>query len=386
MRIAYIVHTFKVGGLEHCVARLADKLDRERFQPLVICLDRNGDAENWIERDDVPIIALNKKEGNDIRVVQRLCRVLRQHRVDVVHSHNWGTLVETALARRSAGVRWHVHAERGMAYGSEHVALWRRVLRDRVKKWAFRSTDAVVAVSESIRDDLASCGIAPASRITVIPNGVDVSLTEDPGTARCAIRRRLGIGDHAFVIGSIGRLVKVKDYPTIINAMAKLREAQHDVYLVIVGDGGERDNLRAHLEETGLQDRCFLPGNQGDVPRWLAAMDVYVNSSLSEGMSQAILEAMAAGLPIVTTDAGDSARLVNGDGSCGFVVQPGDSLALAERLTAVVTDPRLRVCFSQNARQRHLSCFATSIMLQRYENLYASLEVQTRTIPPSLST
>src|SRR5690242_12707653 len=102
LRVALVVHTFEIGGIERHVARLASRLDRQKFRPLIICLARTGKAAQWIETDDVPVIELHKQPRNDLRVVFRLARTLRDERIDVVHSHNWGTLLETTLARRWA--------------------------------------------------------------------------------------------------------------------------------------------------------------------------------------------------------------------------------------------------------------------------------------------
>ena len=135
MRVAYVVCTFETGGLERCIARLCSHLDRDRFRPMVVCLSRSGAAADWIERDDVPIVELGKRAGNDPLLVRRLARTLKEDRVDVVHSHNWGRLVETSLARRWAGVPVHVHAERGTLMGDLNGGGLRSRLRAAVAAW-----------------------------------------------------------------------------------------------------------------------------------------------------------------------------------------------------------------------------------------------------------
>ena len=114
VRIAFVVHTFDMGGLERCVARLVNRLDPARFEPMIVCMDRNGDAAGWLQRPDVPIVELRKRAGNDPAVIRRLAKTLRENRIDVVHSHNWGTLLETVLARRWAKTAYHGHAEHGL--------------------------------------------------------------------------------------------------------------------------------------------------------------------------------------------------------------------------------------------------------------------------------
>ena len=162
-----------MAGLERCIARLVNHLDDSRFSPIIVCLDRNGDAAAWLTRDDVPIVELHKRAGNDLPAIRRLAGALRRYEVDVVHSHNWGTLLETVLARRWARVPVHVHAEHGLAFGDQAISAWRRRLRRQVARWALRRVDAVVAVAEQVRQRLTARFGYPAENVRVIGNGVD---------------------------------------------------------------------------------------------------------------------------------------------------------------------------------------------------------------------
>ncbi|MCO6459414.1 MAG: glycosyltransferase, partial [Pirellulaceae bacterium] len=149
-RLAYIVHSMQAGGLEKCVADLATHLDPERWQPLVICLTRSGPAADWIRRPHVPVVELHKRAGNDWGLVRRLVQTLRQWNVELAHSHNWGTLVETSLACRRSQVA-HVHAEHGLELNGLRLRGARSRLRRWARQWAFRRADAVVAVADSVR-------------------------------------------------------------------------------------------------------------------------------------------------------------------------------------------------------------------------------------------
>lgn len=370
MRIAYIVHTFETGGLERCVARLLNHLDRHRFEPCLICLNRNGSAANWVEMDDVPVFELNKRSGNQPLVVQRLARVLREQQVDLVHSHNWGTLVETDLARRWANVPIHVHAERGTVLGSLERRGMRAWLRARVTHSVLQRVDAIVAVSESVQARLAEVCRLPSDSIQVISNGVDVPRLEDPLLERRTLRRQLGISEGSIVIGSVGRLVRVKDFGNAVTALGHLVRDGVDVHLLLVGDGPFRETLEDQAKAAGVSDRLHLVGQQQNIASWLSAMDLYVNSSLSEGMSQAILEAMATGLPLVVTDVGENARLAGGDDACGLVIPPGDSPALADAVKQLAADSARRAELARRATERHRFEYSTKRMLSVYEQLY----------------
>lgn len=373
LRLAYVVHSFDVGGLERCVAHLCNGLDRARFRPMVVCLSRNGGAAAWIEREDVPIVEVGKRAGNDLAAVGRLARILREHRIDLVHSHNWGTLIETSFARRSAPVPVHVHAERGTLLGDASLRGPRVWLRAKAARWAMNRADCVVTVAESLRQKLlARCGPL-AKPIQVIPNGVARPRVTKSDAELRELRQSLGIPPEATVLGSVGRLVPVKDFRTAIDAVCELGRTGHNIHLVLVGDGPEHESLSAHAATRGVRERVHLVGRQHDVGNWLAMMDIYLNVSLSEGMSQSILEAMAAGLPMVVTDVGDSRALLDGQHPCGLVVSSGDPRAFAEAVRSVARSSGRTVAFRASASARHRERYAMETMIDAYESLYCRL-------------
>lgn len=372
LRIAFVVYKFQAGGLERCVARLASCLDRSQFCPVIICLDRNGSAAAWLETDDVPVYELNKRPGNDPGLVIRLARLLRTKQVDIIHSHNWGSLLESVLARMVGSVPLHVHAERGLELAEMQTSVWRRRARSLVSRAALGRTDAVVAVSREIRNRLVSIGV-PVHRIHLIPNGIDPLPVRDQACERARIRKELGLSESAVLACCVGRLVPVKNFPVAVQSIALVVQSSMDVHLVLVGDGPERDTLQTCARSAGVADRVHLAGERADVGAWLAAADIYVNSSLYEGMSQAVLEAMAAGLPLVVTDVGENVTLVGDVSPCGRVVPSGDAPALALALGELAANKELRACFGQRARQRQRDEFSQEHMIRRYEELYSQL-------------
>ncbi len=379
--VAYIVNSFCYGGLERCVARLGAGLDRGRFRPVVICLTESGGAEAWIGRDDVPVFELRKRPGNDWRMVRRLAEVLKRERVDVAHSHNWVTLVETTLARRWAGTPAHVHAQRGMFHHGQDAARWKQAARRMATRWACSRADAVVAVAGSVRDDLIGTWGVAADSIQVIPNGVEVPGHDASGEAARRLRASQGIPADAIVVGSVGRLVPVKDFPTLIRAAAQMEQGGGCVHVVIVGDGPEMPLLREVVAELRVGDRVHLVGEQSNVGDWLKAMDIYVNCSLSEGMSQSVLEAMAMGRPLVVTDVGENGTLVGGEiggaesgdeDGCGVIVAAGRPDELARGIGRMLPSPA-RMGHGQRATARHGSRYGLETMLSAYEDLYERL-------------
>ena len=367
-RVAYVVHTFDMGGLERCIARLANHLDRSRFEPLVICLNRTGDAGDWITAADVDIVELHKRPGNDPRVIGRLAHELRQQRVDLVHSHNWGTLLETTLAALRAGTSARVHAEHGLKQSG-----WKRYLRASLSRWSLLRTDALVAIADGVRDRLAQLGNRVADHVTLIPNGVDDTSCREPGRRRRELRKQLNIPDSATVLGSVGRLAPVKDFATAIETLTCLHRHHPETHLVLVGGGPERKALEAKVGEAGLGGRVHLVGQQQNISHWLTTFDVFVNSSLHEGMSLSILEAMAAGLPLAVTDVGENGALAGGSAPCGRVVPAGDARALAAAVRPMLEDSTVRRVLGERARRRFEDHYRTERMVDRYQQLYLDL-------------
>jgi glycosyltransferase involved in cell wall biosynthesis len=288
----------------------------------------------------------------------------------VVHSTNWGTLVETSLARRWAGVPWHVHAERGLQFEWRRRSAMRRAVRDWVMKRMLSRADQVVVPAYAIRDDLVRRFGRGFGRLAVIPNGVERLPCGAAVDDRRIVRAELGISQAALVLGSVGRLVSVKGFELAVDVTARLVQTGCDVHLVLVGDGPERDSLREQARTAGIGGRVHFAGRRADVGCWLNAFDIFVNTSRSEGMSQSIVEAIAAGLPLVVTDVGDHRVLVDGSDACGHVVPADDAAALTSTLRALVASPEACDRLRENARKRYQRQYTVERMVTAYETLY----------------
>ena len=370
IRVAYVVHTFDMGGLERCIAHLSNHLDRCHFHPLVICLNRNGDAARWVSASDVEIIELHKRGGNDLRVVGRLAQALRRHKVDWIHSHNWGTLVESVLARKLAHTPHHLHAEHGMELADIRLGGFHKSLRAIFTRWALLTTSEIVTVADSVRKRLVERLRIPSARIRLLSNGVEVAAVAP--TARQNLRQSLGIPDHHQVIGSVGRFAPVKNFGALVDAFYHLNRQTVPSSLVLVGDGPTRAAIMQQAQALGLEKSVHFVGQQSSVGDWLSALDIYVNCSLSEAMSLSILEAMGMGLPMVVTDVGDNARLVGGTSGCGTIVPPDDTPALSAALTELTRSPRRLGEMKTIALRRYQREYTTGTMVGRYAQLYSA--------------
>ena len=279
-----------------------------------------------------------------------------------MHTHS-GVWYKGSLAARTAGVPWIIHTE----HGRREPDGWPHRLIDGL---AAQRTDAIVAVSARLANDLPTTIKAPATRVVCIPNGIDTDAYA-PRPDSGSIRRELGIPAGAPIIGSVGRLEPIKTYDVMIRAFAEFArtDAGRDATLVIAGDGTMRGALEKLIDELEIQPRTHLLGWRDDVRDLFSAFSIFTMSSRSEGTSISLLEAMSFGLAPVVTDVGGNAAVL-GPSLEHSLVPAGQPAALAAAWEAMVSDQGLRARTSKLARDRVLSGFSLAQMIRAYESLY----------------
>ena len=290
-----------------------------------------------------------------------VARAIRRTRPDVVHVHS-GCWLKGARAARLAGVRRVVFTE----HGREHDDPWIRRWIDRA---AASYTDTVVAVSHRLASYLARKVGINSAKIRTIHNGVDTSRFT-PGAASPELRSTLAIPPGAVVIGSVGRLETVKAYDRFLDSAAQLRGLiDQPVFVVICGDGSQRDALMAHARKLGLGDVVRLPGWVDDPVRFYRLLDVFVLSSVSEGQSVSLMEAMSCGTAPVVTDVGTNAEML-GPELTAQVVSFGDPAGMAAAIRSIVIDGARRAAVSAIVRRRAVELYSLDHMVAQYESLY----------------
>ena len=374
MKVLHLVHSFQTGGAERVVVNLiyfaSPWLDNS-----VCSLTEPNDLVATLAARSTPFVCLRKRSGNDLGAVLRLARLIDEQQIDVVHAQGWGTYLEGLIAAKLLSRRRprFIFAFHGKSIDDVSNGVpWRRRVAQRL---AFSFTDACIApAAHMARDYAASIGVPP-DRIAVIYNGID--------TARFAprrdseVRRSLGIDDNAFVVGFAGRLDPVKDIGTALTAFASLRaavpeQARATVRMLIVGDGAERAALEQAAQARGLAGSVLFAGMRSDVPACMSAMDVYLQPSLYEGHSLTIMEAMAMGLPVISTRVGGTPEII-ADGENGFLREPRDSEGMAQIARELYSRPQLRERIGQAARARITGDFSVATMVSAYEHLYMRL-------------
>ena len=363
----HVVDRLEIAGMEYGVIKVVNALDRRRFAPSICCLRAASPQARGLLEPDVRVHELHRSPGRNYRLVPRLASLLRAESVDVVHSHNWATFLYTALASRLAGTPWRIHGE----HGRETEAPPRGLRRRLAEQWLARSFHHMTAVSRHIAEDLVhSWGLSP-DRVTYVPNGVDLGRF-GVGSRGGLLRRELGLAEDALLVGSIGRFRPVKDYPTLVSAFAVVRAEAPNAVLVIVGAAdaeAARDLERLRAERNLPERSVFLMERRHDIPGFLSELDVYVNSSIYEGMSNTILEAMACRLPVVATSVGGNPDVVK-DGVTGWLVPPRDPASLADRILTCLRDPALAASMGAMGRSRIEERHSYDAMIGAYASIY----------------
>jgi L-malate glycosyltransferase len=360
-RVLQVVLSLNAGGTERLVVELARRLNRD-VPTAVCCLDEAGTWSPELVTAGVEVHPLHRAKGFVPGLGRAIAGLARQHCATVVHCHHYSPFVYGALARLWYPSLRVIYTEHGRL--SDAAPSAKRRLANVVLGHV---PAAVFAVSNELRQYLIAQGL-PASRTGVIYNGID------PGSMPCEAdrqeaRRRLGACDRTLVIGSVARLDPVKDLGSLIRAVALLSDVP--VLLAIIGDGPERDRLMDEASDARVTDRVRFLGHRNDARAWLPGCDIYANSSISEGVSLTILEAMAAGLPVVATGVGGTPEVV--DSASGTLVPSRDPQALADALAALYRDDSLRRAMGRAARGRVEERFTLVRMVQEYQAVYERL-------------
>ncbi len=350
--LLFLVTNFDRGGAEKVVTRLAVGLPREKYAVRVAALQGRSNAVAVdIAGAGVPVCDLGMRWKWDARVAVRLCRLVRRDGIRIIFAFMFHPTILARLIGSACRVPLRISSERIMA--------WEGLGRRWINRWTVPLATHVVAVSEHVAAYARQEFHVPADRMTAIPNGVDLAHFQP---------RRQPIESDGFVIGCTARLHGKNNHAALLTAFARIAGTWPAARVLLVGHGPEEGRLKAMAERLGVADRVRFAGEQGDVAPFLREMDVYAQSSIAEGMSNSILEAMAAALPVVATGVGGTPEVVV-HGETGLLVPPGDPGALAEALGALLANPEMAVAFGRAGRARAEARFGERLMLERIEAL-----------------
>ncbi|HWQ34189.1 MAG TPA: glycosyltransferase [Blastocatellia bacterium] len=370
LRVLHFINSFEIGGTERQAVELLRRLDRERFEVRLAAIHWRGPlyeeiADLYPDLPQFPLTSFyNRNAWSQFR---RLSELLRRERIDILHAHDFYSGLLGSAAGRAAGVRV-IAAQRHLKLSDRRVHEWGTRL---IHRLAHR----VLVNSEAIRSHLlTTTNIAP-EKIVVIYNGLR-SAEAGPRSSHSVVHaelcRELNLPRESRLIGMVARLQPVKGHRYFIEAAAQVARELSDVHFVLVGDGPLRDEIVSQAVEAGIAERLHLLGDRADAARLVAGFDLSVLTSLHEGLPNAVLEAMAAGTPVVATRVGGTAELIR-DGVTGWLVPPADPAALAGRIMRALQNEYESAEFAAAAQQQVGEQFCMSRMVSSVESLYDEL-------------
>jgi len=373
LKLLLVIPTLDEGGAEKQLALLATGLPKTQFDVQVCALTRLGPWSEPLRRAGIPLHAIDKKWKYDPFAYRRLGRLIKRLRPDIVHTWLFAANAYGRLAAARAGAPHIVGGERCQDR-------WKGWFEGAIDRWLAKKSQRIVVNDPGVAEFYAGRGIA-TDKLVVIPNAVP---PHDP-TDRCSreeLLAELGLPPHVRLIGVVGRLWPQKRLKDVIWASDLLKTVRQDTHTLIVGDGPHRWRLERFRRQCEIEDHVHFLGHRGDVPRLLEHLDCLWLASGYEGQSNAVLEAMAAGVPVVATDiAGNRSLVVHGE--TGYLVPVGDRAAFAKMTNPLLDDPDLRQRLGAAARRRAAAHFSVEAMVSRYAAFYERLAAERGTLSGS---
>ncbi len=360
MKVLHLIHTLDIGGAERLVLSLCKLLKKNgQFSPHVCSLTNGSGLYGEFLNYGIDVSSLNKAEGFRFDLPLKIKAIIERNNIDILHTHNTGAWIYGALTKMISKVKL-VHTEHSNIDESDKLLLFSE------KILAF-FTDAVICDSQNVADFMIYRQKIASRRIQVILNGIDLQIFRE-SIKHAEITSELGLNGK-FVMGNVARLVPVKDHETLINAFEQVRKEIPHAVLLLVGDGLLRADLERIIANKGLADCVLITGFKKDVSNYLSVMDVFALPSLSEGLSLSLLEAMAAGKPVVATAVGGNTEIVV-EGKTGFLVPPKNPHELANAILRIAKNPERGIMMGREGYKRVCEIFNIDKMAQEYIKIY----------------
>lgn len=362
IRLVHLVTRMTFAGVGHVVASLLQNMRKDRYESSVWCIEGADLLGEKLRDEGFPILEVGRRSRRDLLLFFRLANLLRKNRITILHCHDELSWFYGAIAARMAGVESVF-----MTMHGRRKDISRRHIVE--QKMLSRLTTTLVTVSSYLEKQIMHELSVDASKVRTIRNGIG-SFSDDNGASnRETARSLLNSPPDAILIGSVGRLRSVKNFNLLLQATAAARNYVPSLRLILIGDGPERDHLIQQADALGLKETVTFLGERQDVTGLLPALDVYVCSSDYEGISLSILEAMAAGRPVIATSVGGNTEIIR-DKKNGLLVEPGQCEAMVEAIIELATDESKRDRFGSAGQHTVVSHFGIDSMLSSYDRLY----------------
>lgn len=360
-RVAFLITDLDPGGAERALVQLVTRLDRSRWEPYVFCLSRPGRLVDDLEGADIPVVCLGATNSWNVLVPMRLYAHLRRLKPALLQTFLFHANIVGRIAGRLAGVRTIVSGIR--------VAEKRSRWRLNVDRWTDALVSRHVCVSRAVAEFSSKQGGLAEEKLVVIANGVDAAKFAN---AQPADLTTIGIPSGSLTVISVARLDPQKDPFVLLEAAERVMQSRPELHLLFVGEGVLRNDIEAWARARGLNKHVHLTGWRSDVAELLRAADCFVLTSRWEGMANAVLEAMAAGLPVIATAAEGTSEIIE-HGRTGILIPPQSSEVLAEQLQSLVASETERNALSSAAQHHVTERFTVGACVSAYEAMYGKL-------------
>jgi glycosyltransferase involved in cell wall biosynthesis len=390
IKILRIIGRLNVGGPAIHVVNLTAGLDPHRYQSLLVAGSENEAEGSMLDfalahgvkptviTEIVTVFSLAPRDG---KALWKLYRLMRKERPHIVHTHTAKAGFLGRLAAGLAGVPIIVHTFHGHVlhgyYGPRKNWLLRQVERSLAS-----FTDRLVTVSEHVKSELVSYGVAKAEKINVIPLGFDLEPFLRSRSYRGEFRREMGLSGDTKLVGIVGRIFPIKNHSLFLESAARIAARDGSARFIIVGDGVLRPALELQAKELGIAERVLFTGWRRDLPTIYADLDVLVVSSENEGTPVSSIEAMASGCPVVATHVGGLPDLIINK-KTGFLVQPRDADGIAASVLHLLHNPEMAHEIARNAAVAAQSRFALKRLISDMDRFYTNLLEQKSILVPS---
>ena len=359
--VLHLIGALSPGGAERNLYYLAPSMAASHLRYGICCLARRGDLAADVERAGIPVWELGYRKRYTCSSIWRLSRLLRRHRVKVLHTHLFVSGLVGRLAGLLAGTPVMITHEHGKT-------LWKKWYHRLLERMALPVTDLRIVVSRDILSLRREHEHTPPSKMRLVHNAVDPRAFEIADEVRAALRQELGVEDK-FVIGTVGRLVDAKSYDILLEVAEDVCRKRPEARFVVVGEGPLGGELRRRAETPGLSGKVLFTGQRTDIPDLMAAMDLYLITSKREGLPLALIEAMMSGRAVVSTSVGGIPDAILPDRE-GILVESGDRAGLTEAILALMDDPDRRRTLGERAQRKAVERYSPEKVLQELEKIY----------------
>ncbi len=364
INLLYLNYSYDIGGIETLVLNMCRYLDKSKFNMYICSLKKDNVLKSEFEEMNIPLHVIVKKEGIDIGLIFKLRKLFRKLDIDIVHTHNAAQWFYGALAVIGLNKPKIIHTQHSVLEQGKNKLLYS--LRFLAKKTAF-----IVCVAEYVADYMVNKGKLFKEKVKVVYNGITVEkfeLTVD-GKQK---KESLGVPAGYKLLGIVARLVPVKDHKTLLDALKLVLQKGNKVKLLIAGGGELAKDLEEHAIELEIEKEVVFLGKRRDIPEILNVLDIFILSSISEGLSVTLLESMASGLPVVATDVGGNAEVVI-QGKTGVLVPSGNSEELARAIIGLLENEEKTISMGREGKKQVREKFNIEKMINEYRELYSKM-------------